>query len=119
MAYILFEDGELNSKSLKSFFSNLIFDFDFTYTIVDAKKGISYCKTILENFKNLDVFIYTNSLLALDSKYHWNYDKNTPQVSLKDTDDIWKPLFLFTKRELKSTYNFPKLYLAGEFNEIN
>lgn len=113
---IFFEDGHLLCD-------NIISDETKTYgviqAIIDAAAGINQNISALDSVfsKNPDAVIYTNSIFALNSKYHWNKEQDVPEVYIrKGNNGPFTRIDKLTTRALKPGHNLAKLYVAGEFN---
>ena len=103
---IYFRDGELDPQLAPK---DAIF--------VDASKGYTKSMSIIDNLSELeDVCVYTNQLLALQTKYCWNYKKNIPEVYIwNETSKKWIHITKLTARELRYPHNLYNLYMNGEF----
>lgn len=117
---IYFEDGELNCIEDLPYYENI-------YIKVDAAKGFSHCKSLLDTFnKNEDKFkypivVYTNSLLALNNDYAWDDKYDVPEIYIrnKDKNEDFIRIDKLTKKTLRKAHNIMKMYIAGAFrNEV-
>ena len=92
----------------------------FTPWIIDAKygcvKNIRQLDMLLKFPDSNNVVVYTNALVAIDSKYLWNDTLGTHDLYLKNTTDNWLPVQSFTQRELRQSHNVLRMFLNNEFN---
>lgn len=102
---VYFEDGIL---------SNPPKDKDNVLT-VDAGNGPTCCFELLSMAKSSHASVYTNFVNALDGKYSWNYKTNCSGIYFH-RNGKWVEAQKCTNRQLKSSLNFLKLYVSGEFS---
>ena len=106
---IYFEDGVLQ------FSQTLPFEYEHR---IDGQYGYSSNKNDLDyllNFKP-SAIVYTNSLVALNSKYAWNTELGVPELYIRVGEhDLFMRIDKLTNRELKQAHNLEKLYISGEF----
>lgn len=115
---IYFEDGELTCIEDLPYYENI-------YIKVDAAKGFSHCKNILDTFKENEerlkfpIIVYTNSLLALNNDYAWNDEYNVPEIYIRDKRRDFTRIDKLTQKALRKAHNIGKMYIAGAFrNEV-
>lgn len=116
---IYFEDGELDCiEDLPN--------YEIIYIKVDAAKGFSHCKNILDKFKeneqifNFPIAVYTNSLLALNNDYAWDDKFDVPEIYIRrNNSGNFIRIDKLTKKALRKAHNIMKMYIAGAFrNEV-
>lgn len=113
MLIVYFEDGPLVENARWRLYQQIN---------INATNGVSYnleaADIALENSKDKIIVAYTNQILLLDSKY--TYDMNTKMFHcfLRAKDGSWMNIEYLTDRKLRPGHNIPKLYLAGEFDDI-
>ena len=108
---IYFEDGRLKDFDL------LNFDWDHE---IDAKNGYISNKEELDFIRAEEPssVVYTNSLIALSSRYHWNHDLQVPELYIRAGKNMFfTRVDKLTNRELREGHNFAKLYVSGEFDD--
>ena len=109
---IFFEDRELvNRDQLGTY-------YDYR---VDAKYGYSHNVEQLDkiNKEFPEAVIYTNSIVALDNKYCWNDDLETPDLYIREAEGFdFIRVDELTGRKLKQAHNLMKLYMNGEFDNF-
>lgn len=108
---IYFEDGPI-------VLGRYVPDFNF---VVDAAYGLSNNEGYLDRLLHTvpDCAIYTNSLVAVHSKYCWNNDLNIPELYIRHNglfNGNWVRVDQLTNRTLKQGHNFLKMYWSGEFS---
>ena len=110
---VYFEDGQLLDVKRYSFNNEAM--------IVDASCGYTQNKKILDYLlsdpNSSGFIIYTNSIVALDTKYCWDEKQKIPQLHIKDKFDCWKNVCNLTDKSLKQSCNLMKLYMSGEFGK--
>lgn len=113
---VYFEDGMLNDRTAW----NLDRELQSVIEVLDASYGISTTKNVLDTL-NPDSVVYTNSLIAFNNKYAWNETLGVPEVYVRGgySDWCWTRIDELTDRELCEGHNLAKLYLAGEFGELD
>ena len=91
-------------------------DFNF---VVNAEAGLRnnevYLDFLLDNVP--DCAIYTNSLVAVHSRYCWNEGLKVPELYIRrEHNGEWIRVDQLTNRELRQGHNFLKMYWSGEFS---
>lgn len=88
---------------------------------VDAAMGYTYCsrrlKWIDENFP-FDKEVYTNFLFAFSNYWCWDEEKKMPMIYIGNKDGEWTLISELTDRELRRGLNLSKLYINGEFGNV-
>ena len=108
---IYFEDGRLRDCEL------LPFDYDYE---VNAKDGYMCNREKLDGIKDTysNSKVYTNSLVALSSRYCWNDKLKVPELYIRSGE---KQEFVrvdsLTDRKLRESHNLLKMYINGEFDK--
>lgn len=109
---IFFEDGLLAHNDLLGHYYDYIVDAKYGYT-----QNVEKLDKILEEFP--EAVIYTNSLVALNNKYCWNDDLETPDLYIREG---WGLDFMrvdeLTERQIKQAHNLMKMYMNGEFDNF-
>lgn len=105
---------------------NGIVSGDDIYSL-DATVGVTHCKESLDKYKEFDdvvhkengrhIVLYTNCILALNSRYTWDDDSKMYHLYLRDSNGQWRNVKEFTHRELRYAHNLMKMYLAGSLRE--
>ncbi len=115
---IYFEDGHLLYDDV---ISDEIETSVLIQAVIDAAAGINQNISALDSVytKNPDAVVYTNSIFALNSKYHWNKEQDIPEVYIRrENNGPFIRIDKLTTRVLKKGHNLAKLYVAGEFDQI-
>lgn len=108
---IYFEDGLLRHR--------INVEFDYNYRI-DAKNGVSECRRALNTFLEFrpDCSIYTNSIIALSSKYAWDQINGVPNIFIRHgKDKKFVRIDTLVNQHIDFTDNILQMYLEGEFNK--
>ena len=113
---IYFEDGELMREVQTA--------IGATHR-VDGKFGFIHNQQALdtynEYYKNQDVIIYTNSLVALSNEYCWNDELKVPELYIrpgagrKDFVRVDK----LTLKALRQAHNLRRMYMANAFGNLS
>ena len=112
---IYFEDSSITNEPLYSI-------TDKEMIKVDAKNGITSNINQLiaiEKDRDFDTSIYTNSIVALWSRWCWDKENKIPQLYIRNINGEWENITHFTTRELREGHNLAKLYISGEFDVYN
>lgn len=115
---IFFEDGHLVCDNI---ISDEAKAYGVVQAIIDAGAGVNQNISALDllQARNPDAVVYTNSIFALNSKYHWNKEENVPEVYIRCRNNgPFTRIDKLTTRVLKEGHNLAKLYVAGEFDQI-
>lgn len=110
---VYFEDGKLAHNSLCIEGKVLI--------KVDAKYGYSSCRKRLRYIRDncpFDTKVYTNSLDAFSNFWCWDNEKKMPMIYIRDKNNKWKLISTLTTRELRIGHVLEKLFVNGEFGEV-
>ena len=106
---IYFEDGPLRHRINSG--------VDYSYRI-DAKHGLSECRIALETLIRYrpDCEIYTNSPIALSSKYAWDKINHVPNIYVRQAKDKkFVRIDTLVDHHISYTDNILQMYLDGEF----
>ena len=116
---IYFEDGYLLES--QEITKQIPYSQQDGLCVVRAERGISQCVAELENLLKHynESTVYTNFTGAIDNKYVWNTDLKIPELFIRDIHGKWTSIVNLTTRELRSSHNLYKLYVAGEFSDNN
>lgn len=117
---IYFEDGTLN-PAYKYCFNQAPKDFgDQPADFIVYANGFRLTVQELDDIviHHPEAIVYTNSLIALSSRYHWNHELQVPELYIRAGKNmIFTRVDKLTNRELREGHNFAKLYVLGEFDE--
>lgn len=102
---VYFEDGTLSNPPEDK--GNVL--------TIDAGNGPTYCFELLSMAKSSNASVYTNFVNALDVKYSWNHKTSHSDIYFR-RNGKWVEAQRCTDRQLKSSLNFLKLYVGGEFD---
>lgn len=107
---IYFYDGEILNAPLPINRLNLIF--------IDAGKGPHYVLATLDEYKKQkNVWIVSNSILALSHEYGWNEISNHTDIYIYSPKaDKYIRIDKLTDKEIRRAHNIGKMYIAGTFN---
>lgn len=92
--------------------------------IIDACEGYEFCLTKLDLLKvrehqtGKDISIYTNFICALNNKYVWNEETNSPDLFIKKGPTIiqkFKHVCELTDKEIRREHNLEMMYRDGAF----
>ena len=109
---IYFEDGSITNESVYSVTGEELIK-------VDAGSGITanINKLIaIEKDRDFNTRVYTNSIVALWSRWCWDEENKIPQLYIRNANNEWENVTHFTTRELREGHNLAKLYISGEFD---
>ena len=109
---IYFEDGSLTDGPVYSVTGKELIK-------IEAGKGVNANINQLiaiEKERDFDTRVYTNSIVALWSRWCWDEENKIPQLYIRNANDGWENVTHFTTRELRQGHNLAKLYLSGEFD---
>ena len=93
-------------------------------TVIDAYEGYEFCITKLDLLKVREhqsgkrISIYTNFICALNNKYVWNEETNSPDLFIKKGAAIikFKHVCELTDRKIRRGDNLEMMYRNGAFN---
>ena len=111
---VYFEDGEITNSSL------YLEDGEEAIK-VDAAMGYSHCRKRLRYIKDnypFDIVVYTNSLDAFSNFWCWDDQKKMPMIYIRNESRKWSLISELTTRELRAGLNLEKLYINGEFGNV-
>lgn len=112
---IYFEDGELMKEVQASI--GATHRVDGKYGFLQNQQALD---TYNEYYKNQDVIIYTNSLVALSNEYCWNKELQAPELYIRPgagRKDFVR-VDLLTNRWLREGHNLRRMYIANEFGNL-
>ena len=107
---IYFEDGEISN------YTPLVDGI-----IIDARYGFydNYRRLkLIDDSKDSDAVVYTNSLVALDNDWCWNEKEHRPELYFRDIAGVWKNCTELTDKEIRRAHNLEKMYIAGSFKTL-
>lgn len=110
---VFFKDGSITNDSL--------FIDGKEVLKVDAGMGYSHCRKRLRYIQDnypFDTEVFTNSLDAFSNFWCWDDKKNMPLIYVQNEDGDWKFINELTNRELRIGHNLEKLYVNGEFCNV-
>ena len=110
---VFFEDGAIANRSL-------VIDGGETIK-VDAGAGYSACRRQLRSIDTnlpFDTKVYTNSLDAFSNFWCWDEQKKMPMIYIRDNANRWALISTLTTRQLRVAQNLEKLYVNGEFGNM-
>ena len=90
-------------------------DFNF---VVDASSGLTNNEKYLDLLlkETPDCAVYTNSVVAVHSKYCWNDKLKVPELYIRHTPHSeWIRVDKLTDRELRQPHHLLNLYRCGVF----
>lgn len=93
-------------------------------SIIDAYEGYGFCMAKLDLFKlrkdqlGKNISIYTNFICALNNKYVWNEETNSPDLFIKKGPPIikFKHVCELTDRKIRRGDNLEMMYRNGAFD---
>lgn len=109
---IYFEDGSITNESLYSATGEELIK-------IDAAQGYTanYNRLIaIEEERDFNTRIYTNSLVALSNRWCWDEVNKIPQLYIKNKNNEWENITHFTDKDLRNAHNLEKMYMSGAFN---
>lgn len=110
---VFFKDGSITNDSL--------FIDGKEVLKVDAGMGYSHCRKRLRYIKDnypFDTEVFTNSLDAFSNFWCWDDEKNVPLIYIQNEEGNWKFISELTNRRLRIGHNLEKLYVNGEFCNV-
>lgn len=111
---IYFEDGELTNEVQAAIGATHRVDGKFGF--LQNQQALD---TYNEYYKNHDVIIYTNSLVALSNEYCWNDELKVPELYIRPgAGREFVRVDLLTERWLREGHNLMKMYIANEFGNL-
>ena len=93
-------------------------------SVMDAREGYEFCMTKLDLLKvreyetGKSISIYTNFICALNNKYVWNEETNSPDLFIKRGPTIiqkFKHVCELTDKEIRREHNLEMMYRNGAF----
>lgn len=109
---VYFEDGKLINTN------QLPIKPDY---IVKAEEGVSANINNLDNIYHINpnCVIYTNSIFAFSNRYAWNEELKTSEIYIRAGEHmVFTRIDNLTGRELREGHNLAKLYVSGEFDDL-
>lgn len=111
---IYFEDGEL-MKSVR-YELNAAHKVDGKFGFLQNQRALD---TYNEYYKDRQVSIYTNSLVALSNEYCWNTELRVPELYIRPGNGRdFVRVDKLTPRSLREGHNLMKMYMANEFGNL-
>ena len=111
---VYFEDGSITNSAMYDKNGNELIK-------VDVGMGYSHCRKkfryIQDNYP-FNTEVYTNSLDALSNFWCWDDEKNMPLIYIQNEEGNWKFISELTNRKLRRGHNLEKLYVNGEFCNV-
>lgn len=110
---VFFKDGSITNDSLYIDGKEVL--------KIDAGMGYSHCRRRLRYIQDnypFDTEVFTNSLIALSNLWCWDYEKNMPLIYIQNEEGNWMFISELTNRELRIRHNLEKLYVNGEFCDV-